>query len=81
MSCFATFATVLLAGFSNRQGCSFYFSSQSASTSLLRPAGCGLLRSSSAPSSDFRRFFSKGSGFYFSAAFPVNLLAVSFLHR
>ncbi|WP_216622980.1 hypothetical protein, partial [Corallococcus exercitus] len=44
-------------------------------------ASCGLLRSSSAPSSDFRRFFSKGSGFYFSAAFPVNLLAVSFLHR
>ncbi|WP_338282856.1 hypothetical protein, partial [Corallococcus caeni] len=36
-------------------------------------ASCGLLRSSSAPSSDFRRFFSKGSGFYFSAAFPVNL--------
>ncbi|WP_208721267.1 hypothetical protein, partial [Corallococcus aberystwythensis] len=32
------------------------------------------LRISSAPSSDFRRFFSKGSGFYFSAAFPVNRL-------
>ncbi|WP_233587640.1 hypothetical protein, partial [Corallococcus sp. CA049B] len=42
-------------------------------------ASCGLLRISSAPSSDFRRFFSKGSGFYFSAAFPVNRLLSAFL--
>ena len=39
--CFATFATVyFVAGLFRPAGCSFYFSSQSASTSLLRPAGC-----------------------------------------
>ncbi|MCY1043118.1 hypothetical protein OV208_17510 [Corallococcus sp. bb12-1] len=81
MSCFATFATLLLAAadFSSTGGLQLLFQFASGvNFRFLRPAGSFV---ASAPSSDFRRFFSKGSGFYFFAAFRVNRFLVSFFHR
>ncbi|MCY1031562.1 hypothetical protein OV207_08850 [Corallococcus sp. BB11-1] len=78
MSCVATFATVPLAAadFSSTGGLQLLFQFASGvNFRFLRPAGSFV---APAPSSDFRRFASEGSGFYFFAAFRVNRLLSAF---